>query len=147
MICKHKSTKLNGFKYYYIWWIIQLIISHLFTQLNVQIVLFPAIQISISHLFVLSLNVKQFYYSITPRGPYQGLPIRARVDLRVVAMKGYSAFPKAPVLMEPHHQIIQCHIQDTCRFFGVFFIFNTSEMPSVYSVVFRWTNNKKLVDI
>ena len=30
-----------------------------------------------------------------------------------MAMKGYSAFPKAPALAEPHHQIILCHIQDT----------------------------------
>ena len=28
-------------------------------------------------------------------------------------MKGYSAFPKAPALLEPHHQIVKCHIQDT----------------------------------
>ena len=28
-------------------------------------------------------------------------------------MKGYSAFPKARVLSEPHHQIVSCHIQDT----------------------------------
>ena len=46
-------------------------------------------------------------------GPYQVLPLRARVDLGVMAMKGYSAFPKAPVLLEPHHQIVLCHIQDT----------------------------------
>ena len=39
-------------------------------------------------------------------GPYQVLPLRARVDLREMAMKGYSAFPKAPALLEPHHQII-----------------------------------------
>ena len=26
-------------------------------------------------------------------------------------MKGCSAFPKAPVLLEPHHQIVKCHIQ------------------------------------
>ena len=30
-----------------------------------------------------------------------------------MAMKGYSAFPKAPALLEPHHQIASCHIQDT----------------------------------
>ena len=30
-----------------------------------------------------------------------------------MAMKGYSAFPKAPALLEPHHQIVYCHIQDT----------------------------------
>ena len=28
-------------------------------------------------------------------------------------MKGYSAFPKAPALLEPHHQIVLCHIRDT----------------------------------
>ena len=34
-------------------------------------------------------------------GPYQVLPLRARVDLGAMAMKGYSAFPKAPALLEP----------------------------------------------
>ena len=33
-------------------------------------------------------------------GPYQELPLRARA----MAIKGYSAFPKAPSLLEPHHQ-------------------------------------------
>ena len=37
---------------------IQLNISHLFTQLNYQTVLFQTIQFSISHLFAHSLNVK-----------------------------------------------------------------------------------------
>ena len=41
------------------------------------------------------------------------LPLRARVDLETMVIMGYSAFPKAPVLLEPHHQIVQCHIQDT----------------------------------
>ena len=41
--------------------IIQLNIGHLFTELNEQTVLFETIQFSISHLFILSLNVKQFY--------------------------------------------------------------------------------------
>ena len=35
--------------------------------------------------------------------PYQVLPLRVRVDLGAMAMKGYSAFPKAPALLEPHH--------------------------------------------
>ena len=35
--------------------------SFVCTQLNDQTVLFQMIQFSISHLFVLSLNVKQFY--------------------------------------------------------------------------------------
>ena len=40
---------------------VQLKIRHLLTQLNDQTVLFQTIQFSTSHLFVLSLNVKQFY--------------------------------------------------------------------------------------
>ena len=32
------------------------------------------------------------------------LPLRARVDLGAMAMKGYSVFPKAPELLEPHYQ-------------------------------------------
>ena len=39
-------------------------------------------------------------------GPYQVLPLQARVDLGAMAMKGYSAFPKAPALMKPYHQIV-----------------------------------------
>ena len=33
-------------------------------------------------------------------------PLQARVDLGVMAMKGYSVFPKALALLKPHHQII-----------------------------------------
>ena len=39
-------------------------------------------------------------------GPYQVLPCRARVDLGTMAIEGYSAFPKALALLEPHHQIV-----------------------------------------
>ena len=39
-------------------------------------------------------------------GPYQVLPFRAKVDLGAMVMKGYSAFPKAPALLEPQHQIV-----------------------------------------
>ena len=51
------------------------------------------------------------------------LPRRARVDLGAMAIKGYSAFPKAPALLEPHHLIAQCHNQETrCReAVGVFY--------------------------
>ena len=31
-------------------------------------------------------------------GPYQVQPLRPRVNLKAMAMKGYSTFPKAPVL-------------------------------------------------
>ena len=30
-----------------------------------------------------------------------------------MAVKEYSTFPKATALLEPHHQIVECHIQDT----------------------------------
>ena len=33
------------------------------------------------------------------------LPLRARVDLGAMAIKGYFAFPNAPVLLELHHQM------------------------------------------
>ena len=58
-------------------------------QLNVKTVLFQIIQFSIGTQFS----------SILPRD-------RARVDLGEMAMKGCSAFPKAPASLEPHHQIV-----------------------------------------
>ena len=39
-------------------------------------------------------------------GPYQVLPPRVRVNLGAMAMKGYSAFPKAPALLEYQRQIV-----------------------------------------
>ena len=32
------------------------------------------------------------------------LPLRARVDLGAMAIKGYSPFPKVPALLEPHNE-------------------------------------------
>ena len=67
--------------------------------------LFQTIQFSISHLFALSLNVKQFY--LTPSiGLFQVLPLHVRMDLRAMATKSSSTFPKAPALLETHYQII-----------------------------------------
>ena len=58
---------------------------------------FQAIQFSISMQFI----------SIWPIDrTLSMLPLPARVDLGVMAMKGYSAFPKAPALLELHHQIV-----------------------------------------
>ena len=34
------------------------------------------------------------------------LPLQARVDLRAMAIKGYSTFLKAPALLKPPHQIL-----------------------------------------
>ena len=41
------------------------------------------------------------------------LPLWAKVDPGAMALKGYSAFPKAPAFLEPQHQIVSCHVQDT----------------------------------
>ena len=46
-----------------------------------------------------------------------------------MSMKGYSAFPKSPVLLEPNDQIVKCHIHDIC----VGWSYPSSEMQSVYS--------------
>ena len=41
------------------------------------------------------------------------LPLRVWVNIGALGIKRYSAFYKAPELLEPHHQIINCHILDT----------------------------------
>ena len=43
-----------------------------------------------------------------------GATTLARVNLGEMAKKGYFPFSKAPTLLEPHHQIVLCHILDTC---------------------------------
>ena len=53
----------------------------------------------------------QLFYSTHRLDPYQVLPLRARVDIGAMAVKGCPAFPKAPVSLEPHHQIVWCHIE------------------------------------
>ena len=39
-------------------------------------------------------------------GPLSGATTCGRVDLGVIAMNKYSAFPKAPALLKPHDQIV-----------------------------------------
>ena len=56
---------------------------------NLKTVLFQAIQFNMNTLF-------RFIWI----GPYQVLPLWARVDLGAMTMKGYSTFP------EPYHQIV-----------------------------------------
>ena len=43
------------------------------------------------------------------------LPLQVKMDLGAMAKKRHSAFPKSPLLLEPHHQIVYCHIQNTRR--------------------------------
>ena len=60
-------------------------------------VLFQTIQFSV---------IKQFC-SIWPNDKtLSGATTQVRVDLGTTAMKEYSAFPNAPALLKPHHQIV-----------------------------------------
>ena len=69
------------------------------------------------------------------------LPLRARVDLGAMAIKGYSALPKAPESLEPRHEIVYCHIQDTRMGGGSY---SAAEVQSVYSTApADWAKSKK----
>ena len=46
-------------------------------------------------------------------------------------MKGYSAFPKAPALLKPHYQIVQCHMQYIHIYLGE--SYPSAEMQLVHS--------------
>ena len=75
--------------------------SFVFTLLNDQRVLFQTIQLSICHLFALSLNVKHWPIDRTLSGTT--IPGQS-VDLGARAMKWFSIFPKSPRL-EPCHSM------------------------------------------
>ena len=54
-------------------------------------------------------------------------------------MEGCSEFPKASALLEPHHQIVKCHIQDT-RWGGSY---PFAEVQLVYSTApADWTRKR-----
>ena len=57
------------------------------------------------------------------------LPLQVRVDQRAMEMKGSSAFLKTLASLEPHHQFVWCHIQNTdCGW-----SYPSAELQSVYS--------------
>ena len=55
-------------------------------------------------------------------------PLKARVDLGAMTMKGYYIFPKT-LGLEPHHQIVYCHIKTLLEWGS----YSSAEMHSVYS--------------
>ena len=84
-------------------------------QLNFQkTFLFQAIQLSRTVIIeTIQFSIRMQLVLFNPLvGPYQVLPFRARVDLRAIAVKGYSTFPKASALLESHHEIV-CVISRT----------------------------------
>ena len=76
--------------------------SFVYTYSTDETVLFQTIYFSIGHLFELRLNVLFDPYI----GSFQVPQIRTRGDLGAMAIKGYSAFLKAPALLEFHRQIV-----------------------------------------
>ena len=95
------------------WYVSRFLYFHIF-QLNVKTVLFQTIQFSMSTVFlftwlnVKTINFKQFSLALFDPliGPDQVLPLWDRVDQGVMAIKWYSAFPKAPAILKLHHQIV-----------------------------------------
>ena len=86
-------------------------IDFVYTQLNVKTVLFQTIQFCISMQFKyqnssVSSNSVLHTYAVESYLTHRYDPIRTRVDLGAMALKGCSAFPESPVLLEPHHQIV-----------------------------------------
>ena len=75
-----------------------------------QTVLFQTIQFNPSTLFSCIWPIVRILLCAT---------IRARVDLGAMAMKGYSAFPKAPALLELYDQMQFCIIYRTLVGWGV----------------------------
>ena len=84
--------------------------SFLYSQLNDQTVLFLTSLFSTSFVFI---QLKCPTLLLDPLGePYQVLPLWARVDLGVMTMKEYSAFPKATPLLKPYRQVILLLVLD-----------------------------------
>ena len=73
-------------------------------SLNVKTYLFQAIQFSIDTQFSSIWPIDRILSGVTTPG---------QSGLGRMPIKGYSVFPKDPALLEPHHQIVLCHIQDT----------------------------------
>ena len=72
-------------------------------SLIVKTFLFQAIQFN--QIIQFSISIPLFLFN--PKiWSYQVLPVRARVDLRAMTMKGLSVFPKALALLGPYHQTI-----------------------------------------
>ena len=120
---------IHSFKYRYVTLIIYSIKSYsfIYTQSNCIQIFLSVTNNSIKHqtfvyrqlndqtVLFLTFRLKSFacihfkYQTVLfdPKiGSYQVLPLRARVDLEAIAMKGYSAFSKAHALQEPHHRIV-----------------------------------------
>ena len=66
------------------------------------------IQFSLSHLFAQFKCQTVLFYLL--KEPYQVLPLWDKVDVGAMAKKGYSTFPKSPI-METRHQIVLCYIR------------------------------------
>ena len=73
-------------------------------SIYVKTVQFEAVQFSMSSKLSSIRTIERTLSGATTAG-YKGPG--------VMAIKGFSASPQTPVLLEPRHQIVYCHIQDT----------------------------------
>ena len=62
--------------------------------------------------FRVALNYGRQLYFYPKIRPSQVPTLQAKEDQGAMAIKWYSAFPEAPALLNPHHQIVLSHNQD-----------------------------------
>ena len=95
------SQQLNGSKYCY-------------AQLKIELNISSQNQM-VKQFFIKRFNLGYHLFSLFKRlavlfdpyrGTYKELPLRSRAGMGAMAMKRYSAFPKALALREPHHQMV-----------------------------------------
>ena len=78
--------------------------SFVYTQLNDQTVLFKQFNFAeVIYLHSVWMSNSSIWLIVRT---LSGITTPGRVDLGAIAMKRYSAFPKAPALLESHHQIV-----------------------------------------
>ena len=71
--------------------------SFIYTELNFKTVLFQKIQFCVSTRFSSIWSIDR---------TLSGAKTLRQRDLETMAMKGFSAFLKSPILLEPHHHIV-----------------------------------------
>ena len=94
-------------------------------SLNIKTILFQTIQFSISMQFSSIWPIDRTLSGATTPG---------QSGLGVMSVKRYSAFPKAPALLEPHHQIVNVIF----RTLNGWRSYPSVEMQSVYSTAPAW---------
>ena len=108
--------------------------SFVYTQLNDQTVLFQAIQFSISHLFTLSFNVKQFYLTlsgVTTLGQSEPGSDDNEGALHIAKISKAGALPPDDLMLYPGHLLVG--VLSLCRdVVSVFYFSSQLDQSSVF---------------